>query len=80
MAPAARHMVKECNSSFCATENGVLCNVTSLNKAGDAELESLSAGNARGIFLHKRTLGTMSSGTGKCSQPIKIRKTSAAKQ
>ncbi|RMB91559.1 hypothetical protein DUI87_31788 [Hirundo rustica rustica] len=37
VAPAARHMVKECNPRFCGTENGVLRNVTSLNKAGDAE-------------------------------------------
>lgn len=80
MAPAAGHMVKERNPRFCTTENAVLCNVTSLHKAGDAELESLSAGNTEGIFLRKRTLGTMSSGTGKCSQPIRITKTSAAKQ
>lgn len=52
-------MVKDYNSRFCATENGVLCHVTSLNEAGDAELESLSAGNGKGIFLHKRNLGTM---------------------
>lgn len=49
-------MVKECNSWFCTTENGVLCDVTSLNEAGDADLESLSAGNGKEIFLHKRTL------------------------
>lgn len=52
-------MVKECNPWFCATENGVLCDMTSLNEAGDADLESLSAGNGKEIFLRKRTLGTM---------------------
>lgn len=80
MAPAAGHMIEESNPRFCATGNGGLCNVTSRNKAGDAELESLSAGNAKGIFLHKRTLGTMLSGTGKCSQPTKITKKTQNKQ
>lgn len=74
MAPAAGHMIEEHDPRFRATENGGLCSVTSLNKAGDAQLESLPAGNAKEIFLHKRTLGTMLSGTGKCSQPTKITK------